>query len=198
MNPLEALIQQLTIGAGPRGSTFAGRVIPPGNQPDVVKVLSQLPQDVPDMDWGAALPAMLAGLKVYHGSPNAFTKFDPKLVGTRTDPGFAGRGAYTTTSEEVAGRWGPRIMETELPEGKKWLQISGISDLYNKHGLKQLTEAEKSLPQKQLAKAYERKISEFTERMKAKGYEGIEWPQSSGSIQHILFYPETYQFNIKK
>lgn len=65
MNPLEALIQQLTQRAGPRGSTFAGRVIPQGQSPDVVALLSQLPTESPDAEGmgGLGMLAGAAGLK---------------------------------------------------------------------------------------------------------------------------------------
>ena len=140
-----------------------------------------------------------AGVKVFHGANEPFEQFNPKLIGTRTDPGFAGRGAYTTTSESVANRWGPHVMSTEIPEGKNWLQIKGISDLYTKHGVPELTLVEKQLPQQQLMKVYEQRMTEFTDRMKQLGYDGVKWPMSSGETQYILFHPETYKFTpIKK
>lgn len=199
MNPLEALIEQLSQSAGKRGSTFAGRVIPKGATPNVVELLAQLPQDVPDMDWGTALPAMLAGLKVYHGGPKSFTKFDPKMFGKTTDPGFAGRGAYVTTSEDVARRWGPHVMETEIPDSFKAAEISGISDMYKQHGMVPLTEAQKKLSQKEMMKIFEQRSQEVTDKLIAQGYEGVKWPHElEKQIQYVLFHPELFNFVVKK
>jgi len=58
MNPLDALIQQLSQSAGPRGSTFAGRVIPQGKTPDINTLMATPPTDVPDAEgFGNALLA---------------------------------------------------------------------------------------------------------------------------------------------
>lgn len=59
MNPLEALLQQLMQQAGPRGATFAGRVIPQGQTPDLRTLMTQAPTESPDAEGmgGAALAA---------------------------------------------------------------------------------------------------------------------------------------------
>lgn len=63
MNPLDALIQALSAAAGPRGSTFAGRVIPQGAQPTAKEALAQLPTESPDAEgMGTALANALKGV----------------------------------------------------------------------------------------------------------------------------------------
>ena len=58
MNPLETLLQLLSEQAGPRGSTFAGRVVPQGQQPDLKTLMTQLPNESPDAEGLAGLLAI--------------------------------------------------------------------------------------------------------------------------------------------
>jgi hypothetical protein len=140
-----------------------------------------------------AVPA----IKVYTGADESFTQFDVSKLGTRTDPGFAGRGAYTTTDPEQATSWGRHVMEVEIPSDAKLLRISSISELSDQHGLKVLTPEELALPQSQLRPIYAKNINDFTDRMIAEGYDGIEWTMAFAEkprTQYVLFKPEKYTF----
>lgn len=50
MNPLETLIELLSSQAGPRGSTFAGRIVPQGQRPGLRELMTQIPVAVPDAE----------------------------------------------------------------------------------------------------------------------------------------------------
>jgi len=59
-NPLETLIQLLSQVAGPRGSTFSGRVIPQGQTPNLRALMTQQPTESPDAEGLAGAGASLA------------------------------------------------------------------------------------------------------------------------------------------
>lgn len=130
------------------------------------------------------------GITVFTGANKPFTKFDTSLIGTRTDPGFAGRGAYTTTDMGKASRWGNHVMLTEIPETANLIKINKLSDLYESYGMRQMTEAERKLPQDKIKKVYEGIVNDFSDRMRKQGYEGVEWSMSSGDKQYVIFEPD--------
>lgn len=131
------------------------------------------------------------GVTVYTGSDKPFTKFDTSLIGTRTDAGFAGRGAYTTTSREQAEKWGANVQATTI-KGGKWLEISKISDL-QKHGFGRVEGVEK-LSQEEIKVKHAELANKFAARMSKEGYDGVRWKLSTGDEQYVLFKPEDYTF----
>ena len=133
-------------------------------------------------------------IKVYTGSDEPFTRFDVGRIGKRTDPGFAGRGAYTTTDIEKASRWGKNVLETEISPNSKFIKIDKISELYERYGLVPLTETERNLPKAQRDRIYTSKVNDFAKKMLETGYEGVEWRLSTEDTQYVLFSPENYSF----
>jgi hypothetical protein len=128
---------------------------------------------------------------VYTGSDAPFTKFDVGLIGTRTDEGFAGRGAYTTKDFDKAKRWGKHVMATTI-QGGKWIEINKQSELQD-YGLETIKEGHK-LTQDELRAELRRTMTEFRDRMVTQGYDGVKWTLSSGDVQYVLFDPAKYDF----
>jgi hypothetical protein len=139
-------------------------------------------------------PAVIA----YTGSDEPFTRFDVSKLGKRTDPGFFGRGAYTTTDFDKAGRWGTHVMAVEIPSDARFLKVDGIDDLYSKHGMRPLTLEEGNLPQKDMRPIYAKIINDWTDEMIKQGYEGVEWARRDKDTQYVLFHPEDYVFTLVK
>lgn len=50
MNP--DLLAQLLQQSGPRGATYMGRYIPPGQQPTLQDLMTRLPMDIPEEGYG--------------------------------------------------------------------------------------------------------------------------------------------------
>jgi hypothetical protein len=146
---------------------------------------------------GGVLPSVSprTSTVVYTGADEPFTQFDISKIGTRTDAGFAGRGVYTTADPAKAGRWGEHVMETVIPSDSKLLPISGVSELYSKYGLKQMTPAQLDLPLVQRNLIYTKNVNAFSKKMTDQGYDGIAWTLSDGDTQYVLFNPEKYKFN---
>lgn len=49
--------------------------------------------------------------KLYHGTAEDFTQFDPAKAGTNRDSGWFGTGAYVTEHPELAAKYGPRVLD---------------------------------------------------------------------------------------
>jgi hypothetical protein len=159
---------------------------------------------IPPQGAGGVLPSVQPGTPtvVYTGADEPFTQFDISKIGTRTDAGFAGRGAYTTLDPAKAARWGEHVMETVIPSDSKLLPISGIPELYSKYGLKEMTPAQLDLPLEQRNLIYTENVNAFAKKMTDQGYDGIAWtiPDNpyigiKGDTQYVLFNPEKYKFN---
>jgi hypothetical protein len=134
----------------------------------------------------------IEGIKVYTGADTPFNKFDTSLFGSRTDAGFAGRGAYTTTDPEKAKRWGKYVMMTTLPLSARFLSIDKLSELYSKHGMKSVPQ---NLPQPLHKKIYKQLMDEFADQKIAEGYDGVAW-KTSTDTQYILFKPQNFDFKV--
>ncbi len=83
-NPLQDILKQLMGGAGPRGATFGGRVIPHGQAPNLKALLTQMPIDVPEESYGVMpgmdfgqLRAMKGGML---GGPSSLQEFMQKYT----------------------------------------------------------------------------------------------------------------------
>ena len=61
MNPLEALIQQLLAGSGPRGAMFAGRNILPGETSTPEEILRRPAIENPDAEGFSNLAPLIGG-----------------------------------------------------------------------------------------------------------------------------------------
>jgi hypothetical protein len=154
-------------------------------------------------------------ITVYTGADEPFTEFDVGRIGQRagasgkplSDPGFFGRGAYTTTDYEKASRWSygsGNVMATIIPTNARFLRVAGVSELYDKWGLRALTEKEidaaqtlrdpQGRPTVASQAAYKETIDTWTDKMIKEGYDGVEYAVPGGDNQFILFHPEKYQF----
>jgi len=154
-------------------------------------------------------------ITVYTGADEPFTEFDVGRIGQRagasgkplSDPGFFGRGAYTTTDYEKASKWSygsGNVMATVIPPDARFLRVAGVSELYDKWGLRALTEKEIDLaqtlrdpqgrPTVESQAAYKESIDTWTDKMIKEGYDGVEYAVPGGDNQFILFHPEKYQF----
>jgi hypothetical protein len=115
----------------------------------------------------------------YHGSDVAFTKFDPSKMGSRTDPGFFGRGAYFVSDPDNAARWGKHVITARI-DLKNPLVVSGITDFVNKAGQRKTNgKAE-----------YAAEINRVTDNLIHQGYDGVIYKRSDGTTQYILFFPD--------
>lgn len=70
---------------------------------------------------------------VYHGSPNLeFKEFDPKLIGSKNDRGYLGRGFYFSSNKESASTYGtdlsisPRAFFLKIINPQKGSWSSGV------------------------------------------------------------------------
>lgn len=179
------------------GSFFKESVVPQGQF--LREPVQQMIQSVPvpsdfltNFAVGGAFKR--APIKVFTGADKPFTRFDVNKLAGRTDAGFAGRGAYTTTNPEVAKRWGINVMETTIPADANLIKINSLSELNIKHGLKSLTQTELQLPQKELQKVFSKNINKFTKEKIAEGFDGVEWTMSSGDTQFVIFKPDKLKF----
>jgi len=117
MNPLEALIYQLTQQAGPRGATFAGRYIPQDqeNLPSLESILSRLPTESPDAEGFANLAPLIGAAGI--------TKQVMKIPGGSASvkgpiQGVLGYHVIDRQTGEIIGKYGPnrRTMARNLAD----------------------------------------------------------------------------------
>lgn len=131
---------------------------------------------------------------MYHGGEQAISKIDAGKFGTRTDPGFFGSGFYMTDDMSNAKRWGSQVTEGTVTLNNP-LHVSGITDFYNKTGMKQVSSP--SMNQKQIQAAYAKEVERVTSELKSKGYDGIVYTRSDGVKQVTVFYPESVAINAR-
>ena len=80
-NPLDMLISLLSQQAGPRGSTFAGRVIPKGQNPSLEDLLARLPTESPDAEGMGSAALLAAGSgQLLLSAPKPFMKLGKQPV----------------------------------------------------------------------------------------------------------------------
>ena len=123
---------------------------------------------------------------VFHGSDSIFKTFDSKFIGSRTDPGFAGRGYYFTDNVDTAKQWGKYIYYVRIRLNNP-LHITGISDFIEKSGYEQIPSG---LSPGQHKIFYKKEINRVTDYLIKKGYDGIVWKMSNGSMQYVSYFPE--------
>lgn len=93
-NPLQDVLKQLMGGAGPRGATFAGRVIPQGQSPNLKQLLTQPPQESPDAEGMGAIMAgasPLAGKVLTAAEKKMYEKMSPTQRSVRAPQDFKRR-----------------------------------------------------------------------------------------------------------
>ena len=95
-NPLQGILKQLMGGAGPRGATFAGRVIPQGQTPNLKELLTQTPQESPDAEGMGGIATLAAG-----GLPAART-LGTKVFREAADTAPVARGIGGKTFRELS------------------------------------------------------------------------------------------------
>ena len=155
-------------------------------------------------------------ITVYTGADEPFTSFDMERIGKRaplgkgntvSDPGFFGRGAYTTTDYNKANRWSygsGNVMATVIPPDAKFLRITSIDELYNKWGMQKVTKKEQDIsstlrtpegfPTVESQAAYKKAIDTWTDKMMKEGWDGVELV-SKTDREFVLFHPERYEFD---
>ncbi len=106
----------------------------------------------------------------YHRSPKVFTEFSRDAIGSKTDPGFLGRGFYFFSDPQEGDGYGnntyPVFLKMKSPYYAENEDVS------------------------MLAKAYSSKASsDFTERLKSEGYDGVIY---TGDLREelMVFDPE--------
>lgn len=106
----------------------------------------------------------------YHRSPKVFTEFSRDAIGSKTDPGFLGRGFYFFSDPQEGDGYGnntyPVFLKMKYPYYAENEDVS------------------------MLAKAYSSKASsDFTERLKSEGYDGVIY---TGDLREelMVFDPE--------
>ena len=186
---------------------------PPGTAPQMPRGASeQMKQDI----WNEHR-ARQGPITVYTGADKPFTKFDMERVGKRdprgegktvSDPGFFGRGAYTTTDYKKADRWSygsGHVMATVIPPDAKFLRVTAISELYNKWGMQKVTQKEQDIsstlrdpegfPTVESQAAYKKAIDTWTDKMIKEGWDGVEYARPGRDREFVLFHPEKYEFD---
>ena len=155
-------------------------------------------------------------ITVYTGADEPFTSFDMERIGKRdplgkgntvSDPGFFGRGAYTTTDYNKANRWSygsGNVMATVIPPDAKFLRITSVNELYNKWGMQKVTKKEQDIsstlrtpegfPTVESQAAYKKAIDTWTDKMMKEGWDGVELV-SKTDREFVLFHPEKYEFD---
>ena len=121
--------------------------------------------------------ATLLGPTVYHGSDVRFTKFNPAKMGTRTDPGFFGVGAYLVDDKANAGRWGKYTLKASV-RLKNPLHVSGITDFVAKAGQRQVSKSE-----------YANEMRRVTSGLLSRGHDGVVYHRADGKTQYVSFRP---------
>ena len=106
----------------------------------------------------------------YHRSPKVFTEFSRDAIGSKTDPGFLGRGFYFFSDPQEGDGYGnntyPVFLKMKYPYYAENEDVS------------------------MLAEAYSNKASsDFTERLKSEGYDGVIY---TGDLREelMVFDPE--------
>ena len=106
----------------------------------------------------------------YHRSPKVFTEFSRDAIGSKTDPGFLGRGFYFFSNPQEGDGYGnntyPVFLKMKYPYYAENEDVS------------------------MLAEAYSNKASsDFTERLKSEGYDGVIY---TGDLREelMVFDPE--------
>ena len=106
----------------------------------------------------------------YHRSPKVFTEFSRDAIGSKTDPGFLGRGFYFFSDPQEGDGYGnntyPVFLKMKSPYYAENEDVS------------------------MLAEAYSNKASsDFTERLKSEGYDGVIY---TGDLREelMVFDPE--------
>lgn len=106
----------------------------------------------------------------YHRSPKVFTEFSSDAIGSKTDPGFLGRGFYFFSDPQEGDGYGnntyPVFLKMKYPYYAENEDVS------------------------MLAEAYSSKASrDFTERLKSEGYDGVIY---TGDLREelMVFDPE--------
>ena len=186
---------------------------PPGTAPQMPRGASeQMKQDI----WNEHR-ARQGPITVYTGADKPFTKFDMERVGKRdprgegktvSDPGYVGRGAYTTTDYKKADRWSygsGHVMATVIPPDAKFLLVTDISELYNKWGMQKVTQKEQDIsstlrdpegfPTVESQAAYKKAIDTWTDKMIKEGWDGVEYARPGRDREFVLFDPEKYEFD---
>jgi hypothetical protein len=124
---------------------------------------------------------------VYHGTDVLFNKFDISKIGSRTDPGFFGRGFYFIDDKEIAKRWGKYIVSAYV-NLKNPLYTTGIEDFIQKSGYK--SPLKNNLSREQNNLLYKKEINRITDELIKKGYDGVIYTNSAGKKQYISFFVE--------
>jgi hypothetical protein len=117
----------------------------------------------------------------YHGSDGEFDKFDPKKMGTRTDPGFFGRGAYFVSDKDNAQRWGKHVITAKIKLNNP-LTVSSITEFIAKTG-QQPTGGDKI--------KYAAEINRITDELITNGFDGVIFNRSNGTTQYVCFFPNS-------
>jgi len=121
------------------------------------------------------------GVIAYHGSNVEFDKFDAKKIGSRTDPGFFGQGAYFVSDKENAQRWGKHVITAKITLNNP-LTVTGITDFIAKTG-QQPTGGDKT--------KYANEIKRITKELIANGFDGVIYNRSDGTTQYVCFFPDS-------
>ena len=106
----------------------------------------------------------------YHRSPKAFTEFSREAIGSKTDPGFLGRGFYFFSDPQEGDGYGnntyPVFLKMKYPYYAENEDVSMLAEAYS-------------------SKA----SSDFTERLKSEGYDGVIY---TGDLREelMVFDPE--------
>lgn len=128
---------------------------------------------------------------MYHGTDTIFERFDSNFIGTRTDPGFFGRGVYLLDDKDNARRWGKYTMTVEV-KLENPMYITGITDFVNKSGyISPHARSKKKLSKKQFNELYKNEINRATTNLINKGHDGTVYTNENGVTQFTCFNPET-------
>lgn len=106
----------------------------------------------------------------YHRSPKVFTEFSRDAIGSKTDPGFLGRGFYFFSDPQEGDGYGnntyPVFLKMKYPYYAENEDVSMLAEAYS-------------------SKA----SSDFTERLKSEGYDGVIY---TGDLREelMVFDPE--------
>ena len=111
---------------------------------------------------------------VKHGTPNKFDKFDAKMIGTTTDPGWLGTGFYFYGDNDIyAGQYAGRngtVMECYLNIRNPYIAIGEDMERLSEANSKEASD-------------------EFREYLESEGYDGVYY---NGDLNEewVAFYPE--------
>lgn len=135
------------------------------------------------------------GKPVYHGTNADFTEFDIKKIGSQTDDGLFGRGFYFATSERMAKQapsgGASKVMEI-------FIDPKAIKNLYSPRRYKTIKETAEYLdvPESILKESkdgvvpYEKYNTQYTNRLKEKGWDGVAIIRGSGGSEAVIFDPK--------